>query len=131
MELDLSKIRTDVPNARNKKGKVKPYSNEDKHMIGGVQPASRTKFCSNDYSLTTKVSYDVCCNCCDNLPDGSLPMTIVPLVNPECFGFQPPNGWAPMDCGNYNVRCQYADKIDVDVEHTEKSSRDPNGSHSD
>lgn len=87
MELDLSKIRTDVPHARNKKGKVKPYSKEDKHMIGGIQPASRTKFCANDYSLTTKVSYDNCCGCCDNLPDGSLPMTIVPLVNPECFGF--------------------------------------------
>lgn len=36
-----------------------------------------------------------------------------------------------MDCGNYNVRCNYADKIDVDVKHEEKSSRDGHGDHSD
>ena len=96
---------------------MKPFSNEDRHMIAGIQPASRTKFCDNDYSLTMKTHFDVCCNCCDNLPDSCLPMTIVPLVNPECFGFSPPDGWAPADCGSYQCECKYEDNIHVDTEH--------------
>ena len=42
--------------------------------------------------LVVKCSYDGC-TCCSNLPDSDMQLSIVPMVNPECFGFQPPGGW--------------------------------------
>lgn len=66
MALDLSKIRSDVPKEHRKKGATKAYSKEDIFMMAGVQPATHSKACTNEYFLTTKVEYDVCCNCCDN-----------------------------------------------------------------
>lgn len=107
MELDLSKIvDKDMPKEHMKKGVMKAYSKEDAFMMVGVQPASKSASCTNEYFLTTTVKYDVCCNCCDDLPDGKLPLTIVPLVNPECFGFKPPMGWAPIDYGEFPVSVQ-------------------------
>ena len=66
MALDLSKIRNDVNKEHKKKGVTKPYSKEDVFMMEGEQPASHSANCTNEYFLTTKVEYDVCCNCCDN-----------------------------------------------------------------
>jgi len=117
MELDLSKIRNEVSKEHMKKGAVKAYSKEDLFMMEGVQPASHSSVCTNEYFLTTKTAFDVCCNCCDNLPDGMLPLTIVPLVNPECFGFQPPGGWAPMDYGTFPVEVHRKDHVEVDAKH--------------
>lgn len=114
MELDLNKIRTDCPPDRMKKGQKKAYSNEDKFMISGIQPASHTNFNACSYSLNTTAKYDVTCNYGDGDTNGRVPMTIVPLVNPECFGFKPPGNWQPMDCGNYTVHCGYKDHIDTD-----------------
>ena len=95
MELDLSKIRSNAPKERTKKGKKKPYSPEDIFMMESAQPGSHGGTIQVDYTLQTHTSYDTCCMCCGDTPAGVLPLTIVPLVNPECFGFQPPSGWMP------------------------------------
>jgi hypothetical protein len=88
IEVDLSQIHNDVPATRTKKGKTKAYSKEDMFMLSGIQPASKSKFSSVNYTLETSCGFDTCANCgCENLPDAMLPMTIVPLVNPACFGF--------------------------------------------
>lgn len=87
IEVDLSQIHNDVPASRKKKGQVKAYSKEDMHMISGIQPASKSKFSSVNYTLETSCGFDTCCNCSENHPNATLPMTIVPLVNPACFGF--------------------------------------------
>ena len=72
-------------------------------MMAGVQPATHTKRISNEYFLCVLVEYDGC-TCCVNLPDSRTKMTIIPLVNPACFGFQPPaTGWAPYPLGSFNV----------------------------
>lgn len=55
MALDLSKIRNDVNKEHKKKGVTKPYSKEDVFMMEGVQPASHSANCTNEYFLTTKV----------------------------------------------------------------------------
>lgn len=66
--------------------------------------------------LQTNTVYDTCCSC-DATPSGSLPLTIVPLVNPACFGFQPPNGWAPMDWGTKQFTVARRDHKEEDVDH--------------
>lgn len=87
IEVDLSQIHNDVPASRKKKGVTKAYSKEDMFMISGIQPASKSKFSTVNYTLETSCGFDTCCNCSENLPNATLPMTIVPLVNPACFGF--------------------------------------------
>lgn len=60
----------------------------------------------NEYFLVIELEYDGC-TCCANLPDARMPFTIVPLVNPACFGFQPPNGWEPYMLGSFNMDFQF------------------------
>ena len=71
-------------------------------MMAAIQPAVHCKNITNEYFLTTKVEYDGLV-CCQDLPDSSVPMTIVPMVNPACFGFQPPEGWAPIELGFFQI----------------------------
>ena len=115
MELDLSKIKNEVAKGRKKKGKMKPYSLEDEFMLAGVQPASKSKNCTNSYKLTMKANYDTCCGMCDNYPDGALPLTIVPIHNPSCFGIILPANWAPKDCGSHTVKVTKHEKPEIDI----------------
>ena len=102
MELDLSQIKYEVDGERKKKGVLKKRSPEDQFMMASIQPAVHSKNITNEYFLTTKVEYDGCV-CCQDLPDSKLPLTIVPMVNPECFGFTPPDGWDPINLGSFTI----------------------------
>lgn len=75
-------------------------------MMAAVQPATHSKFITNEYFLCTEVTYDGC-TCCSNLPDSRLPLTIVPMVNPELFGFQPPEDYEPQDLGFFKIDFQH------------------------
>ena len=92
MELDLSKIKYEVASEKKKKGKVKKISKEDAFAMASLQPACHTKAFSNEYYLCVTTEYDGCI-CCVDLPDARMKMTIVPIVNPECFGFVAPADW--------------------------------------
>ena len=71
--------------------------------MAGVQGAVHSKHITNEYFLCVLVEFDGCV-CCVNLPDSRMPMTIVPMVNPACFGFMPPAGvWAPYPLGSFTV----------------------------
>ena len=94
MELDLTKIKYEVSGEKWKKGIKKNRSPEDMFMMASIQPAIHSKNITNEYFLTTKVEHEGCV-CCQDIPDSKLPLTIVPMVNPDCFGFQPPEGWEP------------------------------------
>lgn len=85
MKLDLDKIKYEVATMKKKKGKQKKVSKEDQFMMASLQPACHTPKFSNDYFLTVVTEYDGCV-CCVDLPDAKMAMTIVPIVNPECFG---------------------------------------------
>ena len=103
MSLDLSKIKYDVMTEKKKHGVTKAVSPEDRFMMSGVQSATHSKRITNEYFLCVLVEYDGCV-CCVDLPDSRAPLTIIPLINPECFGYQPPsNGWAPMALGMFTV----------------------------
>jgi hypothetical protein len=93
MTVDLGKIKYEVVGQKKKKGVMKEVSPEDRFMMAGVQSACHSKRITNEYFLCVLVEYDGC-TCCVDLPDSRAPMTIVPLINPECFGFTPPaSGW--------------------------------------
>ena len=74
-------------------------------MMASVQPATHSRFITNEYFLCTRTAYSGC-TCCSDLPDARLPLTIVPMVNPACFGFQPPDDYEPMDIGFF--KCDLA-----------------------
>ena len=103
MALNLGDIKYEVAGEKKKKGVMKPLSPEDQFMMAGVQAASHGKKITNEYFLCVLVEYDGCV-CCVDLPDSRMPMTIIPLVNPACFGFQPPaTGWMPMPLGAFHL----------------------------
>ena len=89
MELNLNEIRYEVPKQKKKKGVMKPISREDAFMMAGLQPACHAKHITNEYFLCVLVDFDDC-TCCLDLPDSRMPMTIIPFIDPTCFGFQPP-----------------------------------------
>lgn len=74
-------------------------------MMAGVQSACHGKLIENDYFLKIELGYDGC-TCCSNVPDASLPISIVPVMNPQLFGYQPPNGWLPNNLGFFKIDFQ-------------------------
>lgn len=94
LEIDLSKIKNKVKGERRKKGKMKKYSEEDKFMMAGVQPESNSPFTKNCFWISATANFDQYCASGGQV-GAALPMSIVPVVNPACFGFQPPNNWMP------------------------------------
>mmetsp|Transcript_22556 Transcript_22556/g.27886 ORF Transcript_22556/g.27886 Transcript_22556/m.27886 type:complete len:106 (+) Transcript_22556:816-1133(+) len=103
MELNLAEIKYEVPKEKKKKGVMKPLSKEDVFMMAGIQAACHGKRVSNEYFLCVLVEYDGCV-CCVNLPDSRMPMTIIPIVDPSCFGFMPPaQGWEPAHLGGFRL----------------------------
>ena len=81
---------------------MKKISDEDKFMMASLQPACHTKKFSCEYYLCVTTEYDGCV-CCVDLPDAKMKMTIVPLVNPACFGFQPSGDWNPQSLGEFAI----------------------------
>ena len=101
MSLNLMDIKYEVAETKNKKGKVKKISPEDHFSMAGCQPACHAEAFESNYYLCVKVNYDIGCSCGDPYPDSQMSLCIVPLINPACFGFQPPaTGWAPMHLGH-------------------------------
>ena len=109
MNLDLSKIKYEAITVKKKNGVEKAVSKEDQFMMSGVQAACHGKKVSNEYFLCVLVEYDGC-TCCVDLPDSRSHLTIIPIVNPECFGFKPhESGWAPYHLGNFVLDIRHAD----------------------
>ena len=86
MVLDLSKIKYEVAAQKKKKGQMKAVSKEDAFTMASVQAATHGKKIKNEYFLCVLVEYDGC-TCCVDLPDSRMPLSIIPLVNPNCVGF--------------------------------------------
>lgn len=81
-------------------------SPEDIFLMSGVQPACHSRHIVNHYELVCELSYDAC-TCCDELPDAQIPLTIIPMVNPMCYGFKPVEGFMPQQLGSFNVDLRY------------------------
>lgn len=94
LEIDLRKIKYEsVKQKKGKDGKKKAVSKEDQWMMSQIQPATRNgKHFKMRYYSVVSTHFEGCL-CCDETPDCETPMTIVPMVNPAAFGFQPPAGY--------------------------------------
>jgi hypothetical protein len=60
---------------------------------------------ANDYILNVKQVYDGC-TCCANLPEISVPCTIIPLTHQASYGFTEdmlPPGYAPQVLGYFRL----------------------------
>lgn len=108
MVLDLSKIKYEVTDSvKDKKtGHKKKLSPEDSFQMASIQPACHGKWIKNEYHLVVQCHYDGCI-CCVNLPDSDSQITIVPMVNPACFGFQAPGGWMPHQLGGFTCEVRH------------------------
>ena len=89
LTVDLKNIRYVAPTERKVKGTMKALSKEDRFMIENMQPACHAHHVQNEYFLTVRCSYEGC-TCCAGLPHAKIPLNIVPIVNPECYGFAIP-----------------------------------------
>lgn len=105
MQLPLSQIPiAPVKETKKKKGVVKQLSAEDRFVMGSIQSACHTPYVQNDYFLVCKLGYDGC-TCCAGLPETRVPLTIVPLVNPNLCGFQlPEGGMMPHNLGTFTLQ---------------------------
>lgn len=102
MELDLDKIKFEVEKFKKKHGVQKEISPEDAFMLKSIQPACHSKHITNEYFLVIELQYDGC-TCGSDLPDARMPFTIVPQVNPDCYGFKAPKNWTPTKLGEFNL----------------------------
>lgn len=89
LELDLKTIRYQVPAMRKKRGVQKPLSVEDRFMMENMQPRCNGTLVTNEYFLTVRCGYEGC-TCCSALPVCRVPITIVPVINPQVWGYQQP-----------------------------------------
>lgn len=87
MSVDLKTIQYPVAaTKKDRNGKQKPISPEDLFMRQNLNPGCHSKCIKNDYFLTIRCDFDGCV-CCAKTPYAKVPLTIIPVVNPKCFGF--------------------------------------------
>lgn len=89
LNVHLGEITFNFPPNRNFRGQPKPYSQEDVFMMNRIQPAAHGAIVRNEYFLAVRTSYEGC-TCCASTPLARVPLVIIPLVNPKCYGFQVP-----------------------------------------
>lgn len=107
MALNFANIRYVVEAMKRKKkpglfagSEMIPRSPEEIFMLGQLSPATHSKHISNDYFLNVNVKFDGC-TCCSSVPNISVPLTIIPLTNPETYGFVEPQGYNPIQLGYF------------------------------
>lgn len=81
MFCNLAGITYVVDEYKKKRGVQVKISPEDAYMLAGIQSACHSRHITNEYFLKIECEYDGC-TCCSNVPDASMPMTVVPIVNP-------------------------------------------------
>jgi hypothetical protein len=94
LQLDLKTIRYTAPAFTMKKGVQKPLSIEDKYMMENMQPQCHGMYVTNDYFLCVRCEFNGC-TCCSQLPVARIPLTVVPIVNPQVWGYQQPQDFSP------------------------------------
>ena len=76
--LDLTTIRYSFPETKKKGDKWVPLSEEEKYLLGQLQPHCNAKYIKNEYFLTVNIGYDDC-TCGTDLPTIKLPILVVPV----------------------------------------------------
>lgn len=106
MQLNLGMIKYQCTTHRRKKlfgGAPKPRAPEEIFMLTQMAPAVHSRYISNDYFLNVNVKFDAT-NCCSNLPSCSVPLTVIPLTDPNTYGFIEPQGYTPFELGYFKFQ---------------------------
>lgn len=87
IKLDLSEIKYEpVLQKKDKLGNKKNVSSEDRWQMSQIQPATKlAKHFSVRYYVSVTTEFDGCI--CTDQPSNKTPMTIMPSVNPNAYGF--------------------------------------------
>ena len=72
-------------------------SEEDAFIARRLQSKCSARFFTHEYACTSEMEYDQGLRSFN--PGLDLDITILPVVNPACIGFNPPAGWAPTCLG--------------------------------
>eukprot|EP00347_Sterkiella_histriomuscorum_P001387 403372231 len=94
LEVDLNSIRYPAPETKKKHGKVVPVSLEDAFQMSQMQPACHGHLVRNEYFIAVRTDFEGC-TCCTTFPSVKTPLVVLPIVNPQCFGFAAPPDFHP------------------------------------
>ena len=76
----------------------KEVSIEDNFQMAYIQPECHSSNFTNEYYLSIKVEYDTIFQCFQPRPPAAkMKMAIVPIISPDCFGYQPAVGFDPIE----------------------------------
>jgi hypothetical protein len=84
MSLDLKTVRYTPPQQRKKRNQMIAWSPEDMFMMQNMQAKCSGQHVKNNYYLVVRCGYSGC-TCCSHLPMTRIPLTIVPIINPQCW----------------------------------------------
>jgi len=84
MQIDLKTVHYKPPEMRKKKGQQIAWSPEDIFMMQNMQAKTTGRHVKNNYYLVVRCTYSGC-TCCSRLPLSRIPLTIVPVINPQCW----------------------------------------------
>ncbi len=94
MEVDLRTIRYTAPDHKKKKGVQKALSVEDRFMMENMAPKCSGSHVKNEYFLAVRCAFEGCV-CCASMPVARVPITIVPVINPQVWSYQQPADFNP------------------------------------
>jgi hypothetical protein len=106
LEVDLKTIKYVVAASRKKKGVDKPLSVEDRYMLENIAANCQGKLISNKYFLTVRCNF-AGCTCCSQTPVCRVPITIVPIINPQVWGYQQPQDFNPQVYEACHIQVQH------------------------
>lgn len=106
LQVDLKTIKYVVAATRKKKGVVKALSVEDRYMLENIAANCKGRLISNQYFLTVRCDF-AGCTCCSQTPVCRVPITIVPIINPQVWGYQQPQDFSPQVYQACNFAVQY------------------------
>lgn len=106
LEVDLKQIKYVVAASRKKKGVDKPLSVEDRYMLENIAANCKGRLITNQYFLTVRCDF-AGCTCCSRTPVCRIPITIVPIINPQVWGYQQPQDFSPQVYQACNFAVQY------------------------
>ena len=106
IEVDLKTIKYTVAASRKKKGIDKPLSVEDRYMLENIAAKCKGSLITNEYFLTVRCDY-AGCTCCSQTPVCRVPITIVPVINPQVWGYQQPQDFNPQVYSQCTFAVQY------------------------
>ena len=70
-----------------------------------MAPATNGNFLKNNYILDVNVKYGGL-SCFSAKPAISIPLTVIPQIDPNVFGFPEPPGFQPIDLGMFKVNLE-------------------------